>query len=55
MEEQQIQKETGSIKLSKMSKGMNWEIKSYNDDLDKCRQEVVKQDQELRKIFSKEE
>ena len=27
------EKQTSSIKLIKMSKGYNWEIKVYNDDL----------------------
>ena len=31
--EQEIIKQTSSFKLMKMSKGYNWEIKIYGDDL----------------------
>lgn len=45
-------KNEASIKLSKMSKGYNWEIKVYGDDLDKIRETIKSQDAKMRAEFS---
>lgn len=47
-------KSQSSIKVMKMSKGYNWEIKIYGDDLDKIRDEIKKQDAALRTQFIEE-
>lgn len=48
------QKSQSSIKVMKMSKGYNWEIKVYGDDLDAIREIIKKQDAELRTQFTEE-
>lgn len=45
-------KSQSSIKLMKMSKGYNWEIKIYGDDLDDVREKIKVQDGKLREDFS---
>lgn len=48
------QKSQSSIKVMKMSKGYNWEIKVYGDDLDKIRDIIKEQDGKLRTQFTEE-
>ena len=45
-------KSESSIKLMKMSKGYNWEIKVYGDNLDDIRQKIIDQDGKLRTQFN---
>lgn len=40
-QEKTIVKETSSLKLSKMSKGYNWEIKIYDDNLEELKKKVL--------------
>jgi len=47
-------KSQSSIKVMKMSKGYNWEIKVYGDDLDKIREIIKEQDAKLRTQFTEE-
>ena len=47
-------KSESSIKLMKMSKGYNWEIKIYGDNLDDVRAKIIEQDKKLRADFSSE-
>ena len=47
-------KSQSSIKVMKMSKGYNWEIKVYGDDMDKIREEIKSQDVKLREQFTEE-
>ena len=53
MEETKNVEQRSSMKLIKGQKdSYGWEIKCYNEDLDIARQQIVKQDQELRKLFN---
>ena len=47
-------KNEASIKLSKMSKGYNWEIKVYGEDLDKIRETIKSQNSKMRAEFSEQ-
>lgn len=40
-----------SVKLMKMSKGYNWEIKVYGDDMKEIHDEVMKEDAKLLAIY----
>lgn len=53
MEEQNANQEkaVSSFKLMKMSKGYNWEIKVYNDDLEVAKARVVELDKFCRAEF----
>ena len=39
-----VEKQTSSFKLSKMSKGYNWEIKIYSDDLIELQNKIMEMD-----------
>lgn len=39
-----FEKQTNSFKLSKMSKGYNWEIKCFDDDADALKKKVKSMD-----------
>jgi len=48
------QKSQSSIKVMKMSKGYNWEIKVYGDNLNEIRDIIKEQDAKLRVQFTEE-
>lgn len=43
------EKKISSFKISKMSRGYNWEIKIYNDDLDILKSKSIEMDEFARK------
>ena len=52
----QIPEQKESLKLSKMSKGYNWEIKIFITNEDKDAVERIKRlDEDLRQIYSEDE
>jgi len=42
--ENTIEKQTSSFKLHKMSKGYNWEIKFYSDDIEELKKKILEMD-----------
>jgi len=40
-----------SVKITKNSKGYNWEIKAYGDDLKKVEQEIKESDERLKATY----
>jgi len=53
-EEFDLGKQTSSVKLIKNSKGYNWEIKIYNEDLDTMLKEIETVDAELKSKYKQE-
>ena len=50
----QVMEPKGSVEVSKNSRGYNWTIKSYNEDINEALKEVEKIDMDCRKKYGKE-
>jgi len=48
-------KQTSSLKVSKMSKGYNWEIKIYDDDISQLIAKTKQLDIEMRETYGSKE
>ena len=46
-----VEKQTSSFKLSKMSKGYNWEIRIYSDDLEELKKKTKEMDDWAKKNY----
>jgi hypothetical protein len=51
--EEQIHTQTPNIKLCKMTKGYNWEIRISNDDLNSSVNELEKLNEKMKEKFGK--
>ena len=48
-------KQTSSVKVMKMSKGYNWEIKIYNEDIDVILEQTKVIDDKLKERYGNQE
>ena len=53
-EEFDLGKQTSSVKLIKNSKGYNWEIKIYNENIEEMLKEIEAVDNELKSKYKQE-
>lgn len=46
-----VPESTSSIEVTKNTKGYNWKVKAYDNDMDKALADIIRIEMELRKEF----